>query len=61
VSFRDKPTAIVFLGRLPKGFPADLLAVARRKLGYLHAATTLRREKCWQQGIDPNAVAGSFL
>jgi len=41
VSFSDKRTAAVFSGRLPKGFPSDLLAVARRKLGYLHAATNL--------------------
>ncbi len=41
LSFRDKRTAAVFLGRLPKGFPADLLTVGRRKLGYLNAATTL--------------------
>jgi proteic killer suppression protein len=40
-SFRDRKTAAIFGGRLPKGFPADLLTVARRKLGYLHAATTL--------------------
>lgn len=40
-SFRDKRTAAVFLGRLPKGFPADLLTVARRKLGYLDAAIRL--------------------
>lgn len=41
VSFRDKRTAAVFAGRLPKGFPSDLLTAARRKLGYLNAATTL--------------------
>jgi proteic killer suppression protein len=41
LSFRDKRTAAVFLGRLPKGFPPDLLTVGRRKLGYLNAATTL--------------------
>ena len=40
-SFRDKRTAAVFLGRLPKGFAADLLTVARRKLGYLDAAIRL--------------------
>ncbi len=40
-SFRDKRTAAVFLGRLPKGFPSDLLTAARRKLGYLDAAATL--------------------
>jgi proteic killer suppression protein len=41
VSFKDKHTAAVFLGRLPKGFPSDLLRAARRKLGYLAAAATL--------------------
>jgi len=41
LSFRDKRTAAVFLGRLPKGFPPDLLTAGRRKLGYLNAATTL--------------------
>jgi proteic killer suppression protein len=40
-SFKDKRTAAVFMGRLPKGFPSDLLAASRRKLGYLHAATSL--------------------
>lgn len=40
-SFRDKRTAAVFEGRLPKGFPSDLLTVGRRKLGYLDAAVTL--------------------
>jgi proteic killer suppression protein len=40
-SFRDKRTAAVFQGRLPKGFPPDLLTVGRRKLGYLHAAAAL--------------------
>lgn len=41
VSFRDRRTAAVFAGRLPKGFPADMLKGARRKLGYLDAATLL--------------------
>jgi proteic killer suppression protein len=40
-SFRDKRTAAVVRGRLPKGFPADVLTAARRKLGYLDAATRL--------------------
>lgn len=31
-SFRDRRTAAVFQGRTPKGFPADLAAVARRML-----------------------------
>jgi proteic killer suppression protein len=41
VSFRDKWTAAVWAGKQPKGFPSDLFTVARRKLGYLDAATTL--------------------
>ena len=40
-SFRDKRTEAVFNGEAPKGFPADLLSVARRKLRYLHAAEGL--------------------
>lgn len=39
--FRDKVTEAVFIGECPKGFPADLLKVARRKLRYLNAAVTL--------------------
>ena len=41
-SFRDKATEAVFDGESPKGFPADLVKVARRKLRYLHAASDLR-------------------
>lgn len=40
-SFRNSTTEAVFRGELPKGFPSDLLTVARRKLRYLHAATRL--------------------
>jgi len=40
-SFRDDRTRAAFEGEAAKGFPADLLAVTRRKLGYLNAATTL--------------------
>jgi proteic killer suppression protein len=40
-TFRDKTTEAVFDGETPKGFPADLVKVARRKLRYLHAAATL--------------------
>ena len=39
-SFKDRRTAAVWRGRLPKGFPPDLLTVGRRKLGYPDAATT---------------------
>jgi proteic killer suppression protein len=40
-SFRDKTTEAVFNGKSPKGFPADLVKVARRKLRYLGAAGDL--------------------
>jgi proteic killer suppression protein len=40
-TFRDKTTEAVFSGESPKGFPADLVKVARRKLRYLHAAAEL--------------------
>jgi addiction module HigA family antidote len=40
-TFRDKGTEAVFDGESPKGFPADLVKVARRKLRYLHAADSL--------------------
>jgi proteic killer suppression protein len=40
-SFRDKTTEAVFNGENPKGFPADLVKVARRKLRYLNAAGEL--------------------
>lgn len=40
-TFRDKTTEAVFDGESPKGFPADLVKVARRKLRYLHAAASL--------------------
>jgi toxin HigB-1 len=34
-------TKAVFDGEVRKGFPADLIKVARRKLGYLNAAVVL--------------------
>ena len=40
-SFRDKATEAVFYGESPKGFPADLVKAARRKLRYLNAAGDL--------------------
>lgn len=40
-SFRDARTRAAFEGIASKGFPADLLAITRRKLGYLHAAVNL--------------------
>lgn len=41
ISFRDRATKAIFDGESPKGFPADLLKVARRKLRYLNAAADL--------------------
>jgi toxin HigB-1 len=40
-SFRDKTAEAVFNGESPKGFPVDLVKVARRKLRYLNAAGDL--------------------
>lgn len=40
-SFRDRTTEAVFNGESPKGFPAVLVKVARRKLRYLNAAASL--------------------
>jgi proteic killer suppression protein len=41
-SFKDDQTKAAFEGESSKGFPADLLKVARRKLNYLDAATSLQ-------------------
>lgn len=41
LSFYDGVTEAVAHGRKPKGSPADLYAVTRRKLGYLDAAKSL--------------------
>jgi toxin HigB-1 len=40
-SFRDNAAEAVFNGENPKGFPAGLVKVARRKLRYLNAAGDL--------------------
>lgn len=40
-SFKDKRTAAVFLGRLPKGFPTDVANQARKKLRMVDAAVRL--------------------
>jgi proteic killer suppression protein len=40
-SFRDKTAEAIFHGEVPRGFPTDLVNVARRKLRYLHAADSL--------------------
>ena len=39
--FKDRVTEAVHRGENPKGFPADLIKAARRKLGYLDAAVDL--------------------
>jgi len=44
-SFKDSVTEAVFHGRCPKGFPADIFPVARRKLGMLDAAVSLNSLK----------------
>jgi toxin HigB-1 len=40
-SYKDRVTEQVARGESPKRFPADLVKVARRKLGYLNAAVDL--------------------
>lgn len=40
-SFSDKRTAEIFVNRVHKGFPTDILAAARRKLAVLDAAEML--------------------
>ncbi|WP_043840434.1 type II toxin-antitoxin system RelE/ParE family toxin [Muricoccus aerilatus] len=40
-SFKDKRTAAVFAGQMPKGFPTDIASIARRKLAMLDRAVTL--------------------
>jgi Plasmid maintenance system killer protein len=42
VSFRDKSVEQVARGKAPKGFPADLLQSARRKLYMIENAVELR-------------------
>lgn len=39
--YKDKITEAVSKGESPKGFPADLVKTARRKLGYMNAAVDL--------------------
>ena len=40
-SFKDKTTEAVFAGECPKGFPSQILRVARRKLEMVNAAAVL--------------------
>jgi proteic killer suppression protein len=39
--FKNAITEAVSKGEIPKGFPSQLVKVARRKLGYLNAAVSL--------------------
>jgi toxin HigB-1 len=48
-SFRDNVTEAVFRGECPKGFPANILRVARRKLLMVDAARELKDLK-----VPPN-------
>ncbi len=41
LGFRNTMTEAVFNGECPKGFPANILSVARRKLAMVDAAPTL--------------------
>jgi proteic killer suppression protein len=41
-SFYDRVTEAVYQGEHPKGFPSNLVKVARRKLRMVEAATELR-------------------
>jgi proteic killer suppression protein len=40
-NYKNELTKAIASGESPKGFPSDLVKVARRKLGYLDAATRL--------------------
>jgi toxin HigB-1 len=57
-SFKDALTEAAFNGEVRKGFPSDLIKVARRKLGYLHAATALNDLKA-PPGNRLEALKGS--
>lgn len=41
-SFKDRRGTILFDGRCPKGFPSDIVKIARRKLRALDAAVAVR-------------------
>ena len=45
VSFKDSVTEAVFNGQCPKGFPANIFSVARRKLAMVDAASMLETLK----------------
>ncbi len=46
LGFHDKTTEAVWSGRAPKGFPADLMRPAQRKLAMLAAAVSLDSLRC---------------
>jgi len=55
--FKDQTAKAVFDGENPKGFPSDILKVARRKLRYLNAATqlvALKGDRAGQHSIRIN-------
>jgi toxin HigB-1 len=54
-SFKNRVTEAVFNGQCPKGFPADIFPVARRKLGMLEAARTLNALR-----VPPREPAGGL-
>jgi proteic killer suppression protein len=41
-SFKDRRSVVLFDGQCPKGFPPDLVRVARRKLRAIDAAVVVR-------------------
>jgi len=59
-SFRDRITEAVFDGESPKGFPSDLVKVARRKLRFLNAAAELRDLRSLP-GNRPEALTGDRM
>jgi proteic killer suppression protein len=44
-SFKDRRCELLFEGQCPKGFPSDLVRLARRKLRLIDAATAVRDVK----------------
>jgi proteic killer suppression protein len=56
-SFKDRLTEAVYQGESPKGFPASLVKIARRKLGYLDAAVDLNDLRS-PPGIRLEALSG---
>lgn len=57
LSFKDKRTQTVAAGAAPKGFPADLVRAAQRKLAMLNAALRLEDLKA-PPGNQLHALSG---